>query len=298
MPADAPGDNPFLAAPGGVVSSDFPFSIRGDALLSARMFVFENPPMTAFVSKFGAGGVFGLLALRRDGGGWELRHAEDREAGAGELRRIDLPAAREVAQFTAQGAFRPLKSAPNLTRGWRLPVATVGELGEALERLHPGAVADWFADAQGEAVPTGYRAFTARQSGMYRITTLLNDAQAAEVTRACCHESLCVKRRRWAAGTLGPDDAASKSAIPCLEPCALLLEFARTIARLTKDDAVPLPADGPKAAAMLRETEEALARADAGVREADFGAAENPRRLRWLREKLARIVAQAERPAA
>lgn len=254
--------------------------------------------MTAFVSEFGDGGVFGLIALRRDGGGWELRHADDREAGAGTLRRIDLAAARELAQFTAQGAFRPLKSAPNLARGWRLPVTTIEELGEALERLHPGAVADWFAVLRGAATPTGYREFTTRQSGMYRITTFLDDAQAAEVVRACCHGSLCVKRRLWSAGATGPDDAESKSAIPCLEPCAMLLEFARTIARLTKDDAVPLPAEGAEAAAMLRETEAALARPVGAVREADFGVAENPRRLRWLREKLARVVAQAERPAS
>jgi hypothetical protein len=258
---------------------------------------FENPVINAFARELGDGLVFAQVLVRRVGAGWELRHAADRDAAEGSLRGLDLAAARQLAQFTEGGAFRPLKSAPNLARGWRLRAATAQELGEALERLYPGAVADWFAVRQGTASPTDYRAFTARQTGMYRLTTFLDDAQAAEVARACCHRDFCLKRRLWRAGALPPDGAEDKSLIPCLEPCALLLEFARTIARLTKDGAIPLPASAAEASALLRETEAALAQPDPSMREADFASPANPRRLRWLREKLARWVSEAERPA-
>lgn len=258
----------------------------------------QNPAVAAFVRELGGEAVFGQVLLRRAGAGWELRHALDREAPDDALRDVDQAELRRVSQFTQAGAFRPLKSAPNLKRGWRLRAATVSELGEALERLYPGAVADRFAVRQGAATATSYREFTQRQTGMYRITTFLDDAQAADVARACCHPDLCLKRRLWNAGTLPPDSAADKSALPCLEPCALLLEFARTLARLSKDNAVPLPASAADAHALLRETEAALARPDPAVREADFASPTNPRRLRWLREKLARIVGGAERPAS
>ena len=256
---------------------------------------FENPAVNAFARELGDGLVFAQVLVRPAGAGWELRHAADRDAAEGSLRDLDLAAARQLAQFTEGGAFRPLKSAPNLARGWRLRAATAEELGEALERLYPGAVADWFAVRQGSPVITHYREFTARQTGMYRLTATLDDGQAAEVARACCHRDVCLKRRLWTVPGLPPDNAAEKSAIPCLEPCALLLELARTAARLTKDNAAPATAGQAEAAARLREVETALARPDASVRAADFASPENPRRLRWLREMLARAAGGAER---
>jgi hypothetical protein len=257
---------------------------------------FENPAVNAFAREIGGELVLGQVLIRRGGAGWELRHIADRALEEDSLRDLDLAVARQLAQFTGGGAFRPLKSAPNLARGWRLCAATAEQLGEALERLYPGAVADWFAVRQGAGVPTDYRAFTVRQTGMYRLTTFLDDTQAADVARACCQRDFCLKRRLWRAGALPPESAEEKSAIPCLEPCALLLEFARAIARLTKDNALPLPASAADARAALREAEAALAQPDPSVREADFASPANPRRLRWLREKLARLVSEAERP--
>jgi 4Fe-4S iron-sulfur cluster binding domain/DR2241 stabilising domain len=258
---------------------------------------FDNPAVNALVRELGNEQVFGEVLIRPAGRGWELRHAADRAVAAEALRELDLAETRPLAQFTGNGAFRPLKSAPNLARGWWLSAATEVELGEALERFYPGAVADWFAVRQGTASPTDYRAFTARQTGMYRITTFLDDAQAADMVRACCHRDFCLKRRLWSVGALLPDSASEKSVIPCLEPCAVLLEFARSIARLTKDNALPLPASVAEARAELQQTDAALAQPDPSVRAADFAAPANPRRLRWLREKLARVVSGAERPA-
>jgi hypothetical protein len=256
----------------------------------------ENPAVTALARALGAGGLFAQVLVRREGEGWELRHEADRDVPAERLRLMEPAHLRQLAQFTGAGAFRPLKSAPNLARGWRAGVANAAELGEALERLYPGAVADWFAVHHGNPVVTHYREFTARQSGMYRITAILGDADVADVVRACCHHEFCLKRRLWSVHGLPADDAAHKSLIPCLEPCALLLELARTAARLIKDGAVPEPTSTAEARAQLQEIEAALAQPDNTVREADFAAPQNRRRLRWLREKLARAAGAAERP--
>jgi hypothetical protein len=67
---------------------------------------------------------------------------------------------------------------------------------------------------------------------MYRITQMLDDAQAREVIRACCNAGCCLKRRLWTVESLAPDAPAEKSEIPCWEPCAILLESARKAVRV------------------------------------------------------------------
>jgi sirohydrochlorin cobaltochelatase len=197
----------------------------------------ENPALKAFVAHLREETVVAQVLICRDGAGFELRQVADREASAESLRRVKPEEARARAQFTAEGEFRPLKSAPSLQRGWRMTAATDAELELALAGLYPGAVADWFAARTAHPQVTDYRAFTGRQSGMYRITTKLTDGQAAEVIRETCDATRCLKRRLWSIGGLMPDSAEQKSIIPCLEPCAMLLEQARKAARKALDGA-------------------------------------------------------------
>jgi len=283
---------PYWRAGAGGIQS---FAIRANTLPSSSVSVFVNPAVIAFARELGKERIFAQVVIRGEGNGWELRHVVDCNAAPGSLKVVDIAGIRQVAQFTEAGAFRPLKAAPNLAHGWRLSIESVAELGEAMDRLYPGAVADWFAVAAGRAELTDFRMFTDRQTGMYRITTFLDDEQAADVIRACCHRDFCLKRRLWTVGALPTDDSTGKSAIPCLEPCALLLELARTAARLTKDKAIPKPETPVEAQQMVDELETRLAHLDPSVREADFASPENPRRLRWLREKLARSAGKAER---
>ncbi len=228
-----------------------------------------NPDLRAFLAAFDTETVFGQVLVRRLEHGFELRHEADRDAGTVHLTRLNGTEMRDWAQKAGGGAFRPLKSAPNLRAGWRALAAD----GEALELLlhyvYPGALADWFA-AQGSAPPvTSYRQFTARQSGMYRITTMLEDAIAGAAIRACCHVDFCLKRRRWSVEGMETDAAEGKSVIPCLEPCALLLEFARKVARLEQNAATA--------------SEEPVAE----VAESNFDAPNNPRRVRFGLERQA-----------
>ena len=125
-----------------------------------------------------------------------------------------------------------MKSAPTLQTGWRIVVANDAELEIALNQLYPGAIADWHATQTANPPVTHYLEFSNRQSGMYRVTAKLSDAQVVEVVKTTCDKKFCLKRRLWTARGVGPDPAAEKSLIPCLEPCAILLESARQTMRL------------------------------------------------------------------
>lgn len=196
---------------------------------------FQNPALQKFVAQIGSEFVIAQVLITRQGAGYELRHVEDREAAPASLRSITPADARALAQFTASGEFRPLKSAPTLQRGWRIIALNDIELEIALSRLYPGAIADWHA-AQSPSPPvTHYRDYVDRQTGMYRITTMLTDAQAADVARTVCDAKNCLKRRLWIVPGLAPDAAEIKSIIPCLEPCAVLMESARKAFRESQE---------------------------------------------------------------
>ena len=233
-----------------------------------------NPDLAALAAAIKTELLFGQVLIRRADAGFELRHVADRQSEPGGLRLLSDGEIRPLAQFNSSGQFRPLKSAPNLRAGWRIAARDERALGTALNHLYPGAVADWFAAQSAPAPVTSGRQFTARQTGMYRITTRLDDAAAGAMTRACCHKDFCLKRRLWTVGGETGDDPSEKSVMPCLEPCAILLEFARNIARLEQRETPP-PAKAPSQIIT-----------GPAVAEGDFNAPNNPRRLRYFLEKL------------
>lgn len=251
------------------------------------MAVVNNPALAAFCAWAAPELVLAQVLVRRLVDGFELRHLSDREARADSLKPVALAELRVLANFTATGAFRPIKAAPNLRAAWRCRVNSEPELEAAINQLYPGALADWFAARQADPPVTHYREHTARQTGMYRITTRLSDAQAAQVIRAGCDARFCLKRRLWTVAGLPPDTVDGKSLIPCLEPCAVMLEFARQAARIEQAEGKPALALAPsEIASLLAALEAALAHPSAGQREADLSAADNPRRLQLLRAKL------------
>ena len=260
------------------------------------MITVRNSAFDKFVAQLGDELLLAQVIVRRAGRAYELRHEADRARPSEELRLVPVPGLRALAQSTAAGAFRPLKSAPNLSSGWRTLPPGDAELEEALNHLYPGAVTDWFAAQQQPAPVTHYREFTERQSGIYRITTMLTDAQAAQMARACCHRRFCLKRRLWTVGGLEPDTA--KSLIPCLEPCAILLEFARKAMRLEQEEKTSCPLVPGEVETLRAALETALNTNAATEREADFNLANNPRRLQLALEKLsphtATVVNSAE----
>jgi hypothetical protein len=247
----------------------------------------NNPGLSAFCAAIGSELVLAQVRVQRLAAGFELRHVSDRDTGADTLRHIPVAELRAQASFTATGEFRPIKAAPNLRAGWHCRVTSDAELELALNQLYPGALADWFAAQQPAPPVTHYRDFTARQTGMYRITTMLTDAQAGQMIRACCDARFCLKRRLWTVASLAPDAAQAKSLIPCLEPCAVMLEFARKAVRIEQEENKPSLTFAPsEVESLLAALDTAVARPPVGQREADLSAADNPRRLQLLREKL------------
>jgi hypothetical protein len=192
----------------------------------------ENPALKAFIAQMGNEVVLAEVLIRKLGNHYELLHVEDGATEIDSLRTVRPGEARALAQSTAAGEFRPLKAAPTLQKGWRMEAATDAELELALNGLYPGALADWHAAKAPNLPVTNYRAYAERQSGMYRITAKLSDAQAAAVIGHTCDAAHCLKRRRWTVAGLETDPAGGKSLIPCLEPCAMLLEQARKAARV------------------------------------------------------------------
>jgi len=245
-----------------------------------------NPALQAFVAQIRDDALVGQVLVQRSDGGYILQHAEDSVGGGPALRKLRLSDLRALAQFTAAGAFRPLKSAPSLANGWRLKVKDDTELEVALNHLYPAAIADWFAAQSSGAPVTDFRTFTNRQTGMYRVAKLLTDEQACNVARACCHRTFCLKRRLWTIKGLGPEPAGEKSLIPCLEPCAILLEFARNAMRIEQEEQLQFELQPGELSTLRAALETASSQPIPGTREADFDLPANPRRARLLLEKL------------
>jgi len=184
----------------------------------------------------------GEVAITPAAAGFELRHRAD-------LGRTDLTAhtgaeaARHLANADEQEKFRPLKTAPNLRRGWSLHVADVPALRRALDYFYPAMSGVWASQERGELRPVPLRETLARQTGMYRVTQLITDEQAqAMVGRVCTSDGGCLKHILWelAPGqpltTLPPEKLqapAKAGALPllCHEACNLLIAEARTVVK-------------------------------------------------------------------
>lgn len=250
-----------------------------------------NPAIDAFVRALGSEKLWGEIIIRKRDGAFELCHNADRDSSPPQLKRISIVEARRLATYNKAGQFRPLHSAPDLPNGWILLCQNEVELWRALQEFYPGSVPDWFG-VQNNAKITDYREFTNRQSGMYRISQLLTDEQAANVTRAGCHARFCLKQRLWAVPGLARDNVATKSEIPCLEPCAVLLELARKAARIEQEEKSEVKLSKSELESFIGAAEAAIASSAAGERLGNIGSARNPRRLQLLIEKFKQEAAE------
>jgi sirohydrochlorin cobaltochelatase len=183
--------------------------------------------------------LIGEVLLGRD---FTLRHADD--AGRDDLRVHTSPRdARLIARYDEAGGYRPLKTAPNLIRGWLLQASTLKGMELALEFLYPGALGLWLSFLRGTLRPTGMRGTLDRQTGMYRITQLLREDQALELVGARCCSSGCLRSVLWDLEpgkpvVSLPEEKRTLSGLPadripliCRELCNLVVAAARPIAR-------------------------------------------------------------------
>jgi sirohydrochlorin cobaltochelatase len=141
-------------------------------------------------------------------------------------------AARGLAILDTAGNFRPLKTARDLRRGWRLTLADVRELRRALDFFYPAMTGVWLSRRRGELAPVPLRETLARQTGMYAITKKITDAQARAMIDSFC--AGCLKQRLWEIASANPHAPAfPANALPllCHEACNLLIAKAREVVK-------------------------------------------------------------------
>ena len=86
------------------------------------------------------------------------------------------------------------------------------------------------------------------------------------------------------------DSLENKSLIACLEPCALLLECARTTFRMEQKDKLNLSLSPDDARTVEAALQRALDQPADDVREADFSSPDNPRRIELALRKIERAL--------
>jgi sirohydrochlorin cobaltochelatase len=168
----------------------------------------------------------GQIEITISGVGYELRPIEDSRRG--DLTLHEGPAAaRHISQLDEAGALRPLKTAPNLRRGWRLLVGNTGELRHALDYFYPAMLGVLLSYERGELASVPLRETLGRQTGMYRITQKLTDEQARTMIDSFC--AGCLKRRLWDGQS--PLDEPGAFPLLCHEACNLLVAEARKVVK-------------------------------------------------------------------
>jgi hypothetical protein len=235
----------------------------------------------------GEGRVFGQVRAKGTGGGaYVLRHVED-EGTTGLDVHEDPRRAREISKTTEAGEYRPLKSSPNLRRGWELRLSGAGDLVVAMNLLYPAGVVHWHLHREGRLRTTSYRENAARQSGIYKRVQRLSDEGVQDAARACCEDAVCLKKTLWDVDGETPLAMdRGEGEIPCPEPCSVFVSFARRVRLFEREkkrdlDAIGLsPSEKEDLAALVEAA--ATGRVEF-AREAEFEKSLNERRMRYRR---------------
>jgi hypothetical protein len=255
-----------------------------EALNTKTLAAASREAFAAWVDASDGGRVFGEVLVRRISPvGYALRHREDDGATNLEIHE-DPRSAREIAKLTEAGEYRPLKSSPNLRRGWEIKVSDAKELAVAMNYLYPAGVVHWHLQREGRLEITTFRENATRQSGIYKRVQRLSDRGVQDAARACCEDAVCLKRALWDVDEETPlEMSRGEGEIPCPEPCSVFVSFARRVRLFEREDldAVGLsPFEKEDIAALI----EAAATGEVEfAREAEFERPLNERRMRYRR---------------
>jgi 4Fe-4S iron-sulfur cluster binding domain/DR2241 stabilising domain len=240
----------------------------------------------AWVDAAPMGRAFGQVLVRGiSPAGYSLRHVAEEDAV--DLAVHEAPrAAREIAKLTEEGEYRPLKSSPNLRRGWEIRVPDAGELAVAMNYLYPAGIVHWYLHREGRLEITNFRENAARQSGIYKRIHRLSDGSVRKAAWACCEDAVCLKRTLWDVDEKTPlEMERGEGEIPCPEPCSVFISFARRVRLFEREerdlDAAGLsPSEKEDLAALVRAAATGEVRF---AREAEFEEPLNERRMRYRR---------------
>jgi sirohydrochlorin cobaltochelatase len=140
---------------------------------------------------------FGQILIRKLRKSFVLCHRED--AAYDDLKIFRSPEdAIEIARYDDAGNYRPLKTAPNLRRGWRMELETQEGLKHALDHFYPGRLAVFIAWQRGQLRTTPLRETLDRQSGIYRVAAKISDAQIDDLVADFCRsDGGCLRTILW-----------------------------------------------------------------------------------------------------
>lgn len=160
----------------------------------------------------------GELSVRREEGGEALISGP----GVGNREVPSTPdAIRAAVRHDDCGRYRPLSGARTMPGGWftRLPIA---EVASVLEVLYPLAIEHMAAAERGDLRTVPLEEVLARQTGRYRVAESLDSRGRETASKVLCGS--CVRVPAWRGDTLAP------LAIPCPEPCSVLVSLCREAA--------------------------------------------------------------------
>lgn len=251
---------------------------------SANVATEAREAFVRWVGENPGGRALAQVLVRFTGPGYEIRHLDDAELEGLSVYE-DPREAREISKRTEEGEYRPLKSAPNLRRGWLLRVSDDKALAVAMNHLYPAALVHWYLHREGRLEVTNYRENAARQSGIYKRVQRLTDEGVQDAAKACCEDTVCLKKTLWDVDDDNPlqmDRGAGE--IPCPEPCSVFVSFARQVRLFEREKKRDLDAIGlsPTEKEDLSALVEAAATGSVELaREAEFEESLNERRLRY-----------------
>jgi sirohydrochlorin cobaltochelatase len=167
--------------------------------------------------------------------GYIIIHREDQSA-EGLREYTDPHDALEIARYDEAGKYRPLKTAANLRRGWRLTLRDARETLMALDFLYPAALATIEASSRGALPIIPLRETLARQTGMYAVVKKITDEQVGEVIQGLCRgEPKCLRAILWAGEAATAPEGGQQSLL-CAEACNLFVAEGR---KVVKKESVP-----------------------------------------------------------
>jgi sirohydrochlorin cobaltochelatase len=190
----------------------------------------------------------GQIEIRRTDDKFVLSHRDD--IGSDALRNYPSDDAREIARFDDAGSYRPLKTAPNLRRGWRIVVRDLKQVERVVNAIYPARLAVLRAWESGQLETTSWRKTLERQSGIYRVAAKISAAQSEQLIGTFCRsDGGCLRTILWKSDQSGAPPSAElpkekydpdygqmgrdQAVVPllCQEPCNLLVAAARKLVK-------------------------------------------------------------------
>lgn len=153
-----------------------------------------------------------------------------------------------VATFVRHGddgRYRPLSGARTLPGGWEVTVTDEFPLDAALEAVYPLATVHQHLFAEGRLEIVSIEEVLARQSGRYESSSALSSRGRGRAVATLCGE--CVRTPIWAGAACRPE------AIPCPEPCSVMVSLCREAALWEANPPARVPADTAVAFAAFDE---------------------------------------------